>query len=216
MKDKILAKLKEKYKSLGFSDKAIDAVASYLEQSVKEESQIDESVNAAEPVLKAFQSDADRRVTDAVKAAEKKGGQTDPAKPEGGDPKKEEPPTPPADTPDWAKNLLTQFSALTQEVTALKSGKTADTRKQALETALKDSTDTFKTMTLKAFNRMKFESDDEFNEYLEEVKTDAANAKQAEADNGLGKMGKPIVPGGGDPNKPASKEEVDSVVNKIM
>ena len=56
MKEKILAALKTKYSNLGFGAKALDGVASILEKSVTDESQIETAVGGVEPFLKVFQS----------------------------------------------------------------------------------------------------------------------------------------------------------------
>ena len=60
MKEKILAALKTRYSNLGFGAKALDGVAAILEKSVTDESQIETAVGGVEPLLKVFQSDADR------------------------------------------------------------------------------------------------------------------------------------------------------------
>ena len=64
MKEKILAALKTKYSNLGFGAKVLDGVASILEKSVTDESQIETAVGGVEPLLKVFQSDADRARTE--------------------------------------------------------------------------------------------------------------------------------------------------------
>lgn len=212
MKDKLLAAIRLMYKNLGYSDKAVDAVASYLETTVTEEAQVDASVKAVEPMLKAFQSEIDGRVQTAVQKA--KEAPVDPPKPPV-DPNPVNPPTPPpADAPEWAKGLISGFNTLQTELKAIKEGKSADTRKQQLETALKDVSDAYKNSTLKAFGRMQFADDTAFNEYLEEVKTDSAEFQQASANDGLGRSGRPIV-SAGPVTKTATKEELDSVMSNI-
>lgn len=64
MKEKILVALKTKYSNLGFGAKALDGVASILEKSVTDESQIETAVSGVEPFLKVFRSDADRARTE--------------------------------------------------------------------------------------------------------------------------------------------------------
>lgn len=214
MKEKLLAALKAKYKSLGFSDKAINGVLGYLEKTVTEEDKIDEAVDGVEDLLKAFQAEVDSRVSKAVETAKAKPA-GDPQKKEGDDPKQDNPANPPADTPEWAKGLLTTVQTLTQEINTLKSGKTADTRKSQLEEALKDSSDAFKNTTLKAFGRMQFKDDEEFNAYLEEVKTDSADFVQTEANNGLSQSKPPVKSNGGN-SKVATKEEAKTIVDSIM
>ena len=106
MKEKLLSALKTKYSNLGFSDKAFSGVAEYLASTVTEEDQIDNGILGVEPLLKAFQGDADSRVNNAVAKAkaENKGG--NPAQPE----KKEE--TKGDETPVWAKSLLEKVERL--------------------------------------------------------------------------------------------------------
>ena len=64
MKTKILSALKTKYANLGFGAKALDGVASVLEKTVTEESQIEDAVNGVEGLLKVFQADNDRQRTE--------------------------------------------------------------------------------------------------------------------------------------------------------
>lgn len=64
MKEKIMTMLKTKYANLGFSTKALDGVASVLEKTVNDESQIETAVSGVEPLLKVFQAESDRARTD--------------------------------------------------------------------------------------------------------------------------------------------------------
>lgn len=64
MKEKILSALKTKYSNLGFSQKAFDGVASYLEKTVSDESQIETAASGVEPLLKVFQAESDRARTE--------------------------------------------------------------------------------------------------------------------------------------------------------
>ena len=64
MKTKILSALKTKYANLGFSAKALDGVASVLEKTVTEETQIEDAVNGVEGLLRVFQADNDRQRTE--------------------------------------------------------------------------------------------------------------------------------------------------------
>lgn len=62
MKEKILPALKTKFKDFGFSAKTLEQVAEYLGQSVQDDTAIEPAVNGAEILLKAFQSEIDKRV----------------------------------------------------------------------------------------------------------------------------------------------------------
>ena len=70
----------------------------------------------------------------------------------------------------------------------------ADSRLAKLNEKLNDCKDeTFKAQTLKDFTRMKFETDDEFAEYLKDNETDIATANQNVANAALGgASGKPM------------------------
>jgi hypothetical protein len=61
MKQKILQALKTKYSSKGLSEKALDGVASILEKTVTEESQIDAAISEASVVnlINVYQSESD-------------------------------------------------------------------------------------------------------------------------------------------------------------
>lgn len=81
MKEKILQKLKLRYKSLGVSDKAFDGVAEYLSKTITEEDNIDAGVESVEPFLKAHQSEVDRErglASEARKKLEELSKKSDP------------------------------------------------------------------------------------------------------------------------------------------
>ena len=61
---------------------------------------------------------------------------------------------------------------------------------------MKDS-GTFGTRTLKSFNKMSFENDEEFEEFLSEVTEDLKVYNQERANAGLSTMGTPPAVGGG-------------------
>jgi hypothetical protein len=95
MKAKITAALKTKYSALGFGQAAIEAVGDYLAKSVTEEAQIETAIGGVEPLLKVFQSEADKLRADKatatkeledLKAKQAAGGEPKPQpKPKDGD-----------------------------------------------------------------------------------------------------------------------------------
>lgn len=202
MKDKILAALKNKFKNMGFSDKAFEGVADHLATTVTEEDKIETAVSGVEGLLKAFQGDVDKRVSDAVKKAKEEAAKKKQA---GGDNQSNpNTPQPPAggesddDAPAWAKAIIQSNENLQKELAAIKGEKVAQTRQQTLQSVfdsddLKGAPDFFKKQVLKNFNRMSFDSEDVFNEYLEEVKADAKTAIQEAADKGLGAQQRPYL-----------------------
>lgn len=107
------------------------------------------------------------------------------------------------DAPEWAKGLVQTVQTLNDEIAALKGEKVTTTRKEKLESLLKDA-GTFGTRTLKSFNKMKFENDEEFEEFYSEVEEDLKSYNQERADAGLSSLGNP--PGAG--SKKQEKNEV--------
>ena len=107
------------------------------------------------------------------------------------------------DAPEWAKGLVQTVQTLNDEIAALKGEKVTTTRREKLETLLKDA-GTFGTRTLKSFNKMKFENDEEFEEFYSEVEEDLKSYNQERADAGLSSLGNP--PGAG--SKKQEKNEV--------
>ena len=101
MKEKIFESLKTKYAQFGFSEKALTGVAEYLAATVTEEQGVEPAVNGAETLLKAFQGDIDRRVTEAVNKVK-----TEQRKPDN-----PEPPKPTEEIPEWAKSLAERMES---------------------------------------------------------------------------------------------------------
>lgn len=213
MKEKIRLALVKKYKDLGFSDKAIDAVLAFLETTVTAEDQIDAAVDGVEGILKGFQGEATRWAQTAVANAKKE--QVDPNKTGGGDPNKKEEPVGGADTPEWAKGLLTSVKTLSDTVATLQAEKIGGTRKSQVEKALENVSETYRKGKLNDFDRMNFKDDEDFNSYLEGVKTDSADFVQTETNAGLSKAGKPIMATGGVQTKQATDAELDSAMSNF-
>ena len=113
--------------------------------------------------------------------------------------------TPPGDPPadpgvlDAAaiQRIVTQAVAaattpLLEKVASLEGGATNATRRELLVKELADVPESYKTKVLRDFDRIAFEDEDSFSEYLNETKTDVASFGQELADKGLGQQGKPI------------------------
>lgn len=231
MKEKIFQALKTKFKNLGFGDKAFEGVAAFLATTITEEDQIETGISGVEPLLKSFQGDIDKRVNDAVTKAK-----TD-AKAEAEEElkkkqQKQDPPTPPTggkeeseskDSAEQLKALLADVTqplletvqALQTELQMIKSTKTTETRKSRLEEALKESTPKYKETILKAFARMNFDKDEDFEAYLDEVTEDAKGFVQDEADQSLAGIAKPGGIKGGKQTKEATQEELNELLGTI-
>ncbi|RYU93817.1 hypothetical protein [Emticicia agri] len=183
LKGKILPLLKTKYKHLGFGERAFDAVATLLETTVTDESEIDNAMSGVEPLLKAFQGDADKRVTDAI--ARQKSGKTS-------NETVKESLTENDDVPAWAQGLIESNSALMAKVNALESGKTTESRREILEALLKDTPESFRQMKLRDFARMSFSDESEFETYKTELETGLEEVRPLFGEQGSGKIPPPM------------------------
>lgn len=139
MKTKILNALKTKYSNLGFSAKALDGVASVLEKTITEESQIDDAVSNVEGLLRVFQADNDRQRTEyaTLKSQHdellKKSQQGN-----GGDPAKHEPTDEPAWFTAYKKEQEDRFNAIKAESDSLKAQKAKDDRNTLIKNKAKE------------------------------------------------------------------------------
>lgn len=85
------------------------------------------------------------------------------------------------------------LAPLQEKLAKYESGEIAKTRLQMLNEKLANCKDeTFKSQTLKDFNRMSFKDDEAFNEYLNEKVTDIEAANQSLADRELAGGGSPL------------------------
>jgi alpha-galactosidase/6-phospho-beta-glucosidase family protein len=105
---------------------------------------------------------------------------------------------------------------LLEQINTLKAGETAKTRLQTLNDKLKDCKDeTLKTMILKNFARMKFETNDEFTEYLTDTEKDVKTANQNAADSSLNKQSAPWTNNNPNPGQEATDAEIKAVMEKL-
>lgn len=170
MKDKILQQLKTKYSNLGLSVKTLEGFAEQLANQVTEESQIEGAVQGAEFYLKIAQAEADRVRQDAKKNQNTQQQQTP-------EPQK----TNDAEKPEWQKAI----EALTSQVTALTQKTVVSTRKEKYEKTLGNLPDYIKKSKLKDFEKMNFQSDEEFDGYLVETQSDVTQINQELINSGL-------------------------------
>lgn len=192
MKAKILEALKTRYKNLGFSDKAFDGVAEYLSKSVTKDEEVEATVAGAEPLLKAFQGDADKRVTEAVSTAkaqwEKDHPKPQPPDGKEGEQKKKES----DDEPEWVKKLNTKLETITTEMTALKQVNLMQGQHQRIKAKLEESKVPEKYYS-KLLTGRSFKDDAEIEQFTTELVTGWEEFRQELADQGLGQSHKPLL-----------------------
>lgn len=178
VKKYIADKLTEKFE--GVDEEVISRVSVAAAKNCKTEEDADAWIEK-QTVHTLYKSYTDSRVTDAanksVKTYEAKYGLKDGKKvkkePEDDDDdddddegkgKKKD------DMPAWAKSMFERLDALQQD-------KTKNTRRNSLTEALKDVKEENKANFLKAYERMSFKDDDDFNDWLEnDVKSFAEEA----------------------------------------
>lgn len=228
---KVLSVLKTNAKDLGFSRGELKSVAAKiadnltLEEDSSEEdvaSAIEDAVDDAMELLSVSQSAAQRAISNYKKkhnVSEEEDDDDDlepsnePQRPNGNKktPNSKDGQEETDTTPVWAKSLVDQVASLAKEVSSMKSGSLSSSRRNKLEKALKD-TGRFGERRLKEFDRIKdtFKTDDEFEDYLEEVSEDLEAYNQERADEGLGKLG---VPGASATGKrtPEAKAETEKL-----
>lgn len=220
LKAKIISKLKEKATALGvnLSNVRINGLADKLDGLITNEDDIDGEIDKLDQLL-GFKELA--ALDDAKRNADKKAAEDedkdkdpekkDPVEPEKKDPEKKD------EAPAWFKqHVETQnkvIETLTSTVANLQKGNTIQTRRQQLEAKLKDAPEKFKQRTLRDFDRLKIDSDDDFTNYLADVEQDVADEIQAASDAGLGNDSPVRGASGGklkdDEVSPAMKEIVE-------
>lgn len=221
MKQKILASLKNKYKNLGFSEKAFDGVAAYIEPSVKEDTDIETAIAGVEGLLKVFQGEADS-IRTAKSTAEKRLAELEAKVKElgGAPPNKEEGKKNPDDTtgdttPAWAKAIIDSNKSLSEKIAALEGEKTTTSRKQQLDTIIAQLPEALR----KPYSRMPVKdlSNEEFDLLMKDTSAEVDSlvteigAKGAVF--GKPKTGNNITRQTG--QKQATKEETDAVVTML-
>lgn len=205
-----LLKKKPKVRAFGFNDKELKGVAAKIADNLDSpEDASDEDVNAeietkveaVLPLLEFGQSYANRVINDRLNENEdddnnddddddddddessKKSKSKKSSKNKKGKKSDEE--------PEWFKtyreNMEKRFEALTGE-------RVADKRKAKLEKLLKD-TGKFGERMMKNYGRMKFDTDDDFDEFFADVEEDLKSENQERANKGLEKLGAPATGG---------------------
>ena len=223
-KQQVLLRLKPKVKAFGFNSRELKGIAAKIADNLTSaddasdedvNAEIDKEIDSALRYLPFGQSQANRLLDEWKKNHpetddddnddddDDDGASDNQRRQAGSNPKNPKNKGKNDDAPEWAKGLVQTVQTLNDEIAALKGEKVTTTRREKLETLLKDA-GTFGTRTLKSFNKMKFENDEEFEEFYSEVEEDLKSYNQERADAGLSSLGNP--PGAG--SKKQEKNEV--------
>lgn len=230
-KQLVFLRLKPKAKALGFNTKELKGIAAKiadnltLEEDASEEdvnTAIDDAIDAALPYLGFGQSQANRMLDEWKKKhptddnddddddANADGDKSQKRNKSGNNPQNKGN----DDTPEWAKSMMQTIQNLTGEINTLKGEKTVNARKAKLEAKLKD-TGTFGKSILKNFAKMNFETEEEFEEFMDGVDEDLKNYNQERADQGLQTMGGRPAGGGSEKQKiePFTDAELEAMAD---
>ena len=230
-----MLKLKPKVKAFGFNKKELQGIAAKIADNLTSEddasdedvnAEIEKSIDAVLPYLQVSQSYANRLVEDARKKNDddepdddddndsaSEGNKRHPGSKSNKTNKEKE-----EDAPAWAKGLVESVETLRGEIATLKGEKVATSRKSKLAELLKGS-GSYGNRILKSFDRMKFETDEEFDDFYSEVEEDLKAYNQERADAGLATLGNPPAAGSGKgagkEDEPFSDKDIEDMANSF-
>ena len=234
-KQLVLLRLKPKVKAFGFNKKELMGIAAGIadnltsDENASEEdvnAEIDEKIDAVLPFFQVSQSYANRLAEDARKKndddEEPDDDDDDDLTPKGkrqpGSKSNKNNKEEKDNAPSWAKSLVATVETLRGEIATLKGEKVATSRKSKLAELLKDS-GSYGNRILKSFDRMRFETDEEFDDFYSEVEEDLKAYNQERADAGLANLGNiPAASGNkgkGQEDEVISDAEVEAIANSF-
>jgi hypothetical protein len=208
MKVKILAQLKAKFP--GVPNNLLDRVASVLEKTVTKEEDIETAVNNSAGLVQEFsafhQSEADRRVTEAVQKRENElkaefEKKKDPVKT---DQKHEE-------VPVWAKTMIETNKALAEKVMAFENANNQKSLSEKLISHLGEKKIPAKFFS-KAIEGRTFKDEEEMNTFAAGIETNYSEYQQELINSGFMQQPTPAM---GGQNKEGVSAAVQNFVNEI-
>lgn len=208
MKHRVLKSLKPKAASLGFNEKELEGVATQIAGTLQEDAsdeQIDTQIEAVLPYLKVSQSAATRIVNAEKEKLNKEKPEKDEPNEKGSRKSEKD-----DDEPAWFRKYREENDA---KVAAILEEKTRDSRRKVFEESLKDIPEKLKEAELRAFDRLSFKDDDDFESYKSERETLMGEIIQENANSNLEKHRRPVGGGGKGEEKP-TEEEIKKVFGK--
>lgn len=199
MKNKVLASMKPKVASLGFSAEELDNVAEHITTTLTEDAtdeQITSAIESSLPYLKLSQTAVNRIVNAKKEKAKANPEQKKDEDHQSGESKVDDD----AEVPTWAQALL-------DKVTKLEEKEVTTTRLDKFQALVKDLPESQQKSMIGDFKRIKFNDDEDFESYLTEKQELVPTLMQDNANAGLGK-GKPGAGG-------SSTDAVDDFVSNM-
>lgn len=220
MKNKVLDALKQKFSNLGMSDQILSSVAEMVVNSIQEESEIEGAITKYEPLLKVMQSESDKLRTAAAKKKQEqiqtqKQEQTEDHHGAGNppEPNKNHNIDNPDQMPEWAKDLVSAVSTLTNKIQTIEGEKISTQRKSVIDNIIKDLPQSLKSAYLRTdYAKL---SDEDFNALTADITKEMENInKEIGIKGGLFK-----TPFDGTKQQRQeqgkSDKEIESIVDKI-
>lgn len=190
MQKKVYSLLKPKVSAFGFDKTEVMGIAAEIANNLNlnedaTDEEIDEAiankVDSLLPYLKYGQSQANRVINEFKKNSNEK------KEPEQKQEVKEEKKS---EQSDDMKALMAMMQSMQEKLNNLEAEKATNNRRVKLEKILKDA-GTFGQSKLRDFSRMKFDKEEDFDAYCEEVENDLKSLVQESANNGLSKLTPP-------------------------
>ena len=222
---KVMSMLKPKVKAFGFNKKELEGVAAKIADNLTSDddasdedvnAEIEEKIEAVLPILELGRSYANRVINDSKKNEDEEDSDddddddADSSKQSKSNKSKKNKEKKSNEEPAW---FTAYRETMEKKIAELSGERTADKRKAKLEKLLKD-TGKFGERTLKSDARMKFENDEEFDEFFSEVEEDLKSENQERANKGLEHLGAPATGGSGKKDKKSevlSEDEIKEI-----
>lgn len=220
MKEKILALLQTKF--AGVRTDGLNQLATTMALTVTTEEEATQTVEklTAEMVgqfITDWRKDIDSEITKANKTHEENLKKKFNFVEKGAHLKDPEPepnpnPNPPALTSEAIAAIVQKaIEPFASELNSIKTTKVIETRKQLLSKELETLEEEFRDPFIKAFDRMTFTDEEDFNSHLENVKSDVAKLNQSLIDKGL--SGNRPIMSFGKSNKEGVSEATQAFIN---
>lgn len=180
MFEKILQKIKtQKGEKSNVSERTLTDLARSLELVIVDDAALAKFDFA--PVIASIDGNINHHTATAIKTLKEQTPPTPPAPPA-------TPPassTPPNDMPEWAKQLLEQNKKLSESLQVLQGTKVHENRLAQVQKVLGQAPKWYSDTVTASFGKMKFETDEEFAEYTQVLKTQTDTTIQAIKESGI-------------------------------
>ena len=219
MKKKILSVLKPRIQELGFNKKEVESIAAKIADNLNLESdatedEINESISreieSVIPFLQFSQSAANRTIQAYKESLKHKEDDEDDDVLETHvkkTPKKED-----SEILNLIKEMREDFGKLSSEMATMRADKVKTSRLESVK-KLVENTGAYGKSVLRSFNRTTFKDDDDFETYLDEIKSEVEELNNERLSVGLDALTPPGTSGAKrvKGEEPMTDEEIDSL-----